>query len=317
MELDVKDRKILAELEMNARVPWSELAKKVGVSKQVVKYRVERLEKEEFIQGYNAIVDVNKLGQVIYVVYLKLVRMSSSSEFGWMNAIDKDANVLGVGKNAGYWDLTIALRVRNHHEFDEVFKRITSGKQDKIKEKLVTSEIESTYFSTRLVFDSKTKEFATSSNGDVKVDEKDLELLKFLSEDCRISLLNLSEKVRMSPNGVKERIKALENRNVIIGYKTKLNYEQLGYLHFRVFLHLNKFSAEIYNGVRTFLKKKGNVESVSRYVGYADVDFRCYAKTLEEFYSFVSEVKDKFLQNIIEVDSMPIFRWGRIGYFSG
>ena len=29
-----------------------------------------------------------------------------------------------------------------------------------------------------------------------------------------------------------------------------------------------------------------NAESVSRYVGYADIDFRCYCKSIEELNSF-------------------------------
>ena len=120
----------------------------------------------------------------------------------------------------------------------------------------------------------------------------------------------------MSPNGVKHKIKNLEKNKVIIGYKTKINYEKLGYLHFRVFLHLSKFTNELYNNIKSFLKSKGNIESVSRYMGYADIDFRCYSKDIVDLYNLISEIKDNFLQNIIEVDSMPIFRWERIVYYS-
>lgn len=316
MELDVKDRKILAELEMNARIAQSELAKKVGISKQVAGNRLKRLEDEGYVQGYNAIVDVAKLGQTIYVVYLKLIGMSSQQERNWVKSIDSDEFVLGVGKNAGKWDLTIVMRARDGHEFAREFKKLTHGKQDKIKEKLITSEIESTYFSTKLVFDKKGREFSTSLEGEVKIDKKDLEIISLLSQNCRTSLLELSEHVAMSPNGVKDRIKQLENKKVIIGYKAKVNYEKLGYLHFRVFLHLHSLSETLYVSIKRFLRDKGNVESVSRYLGYADIDFRCYAKTLEEFYGFVSTLRDTYLSEIVEVDSMPIFRWERIGYFN-
>lgn len=119
----------------------------------------------------------------------------------------------------------------------------------------------------------------------------------------------------MSPKGVKNKIKNLEKKKIIIGYKTKLNYEKLGYLHFRVFLHLNKFTPELYDKIKSFLKSKGNVESISRYIGYADIDFRCYAKNLLELYELISSIKDKFLQNIISIDSMPIFDWEKINYW--
>ncbi|HRZ85382.1 MAG TPA: AsnC family transcriptional regulator [Candidatus Paceibacterota bacterium] len=317
MELDLKNKKILSELEMNARISYSALGKRVGLSKQVVKYRIEKLESENIIQGYNALVDVGRLGETIYVVYFKLVQISSSKEKEWIDEIDKNPNVLGVGKNAGHWDLTIAIRCKNNQELDDVIKKITSGKSEKIKEKLITSEIESVYFNTKLLHEGKVYEANTSEfQEDLEIDDKDKKIIHLLSENCRTSLLELSEKINMSPNGIKNKIKSLEKKKIIIGYKTKLNYEKLGYLHFRVFLHLSKFTKELYNNIKSFLKSKGSTESVSRYIGYADVDFRCYSKTIEEFYSLLSEIRDNFLQNIIEIDSMPIFRWERISYYS-
>jgi hypothetical protein len=97
--------------------------------------------------------------------------------------------------------------------------------------------------------------------------------------------------------------------------KAKINYEVLGYLHFRVFLHLSKLDEEVYSKIKSFLKARGNIESVSKYMGYADIDFRCYSKSIIELYNLISEVKDKFLTKIIEVNSMPIFSWSKIEYY--
>jgi len=317
MKLDLKDKKIIAELEMNARISFAALGKKVKLSKQVVKYRIQKLESENLIQGYNALIDISQLGETIYVIYLKLIQISSKQEKEWMKTIDKNPNVLAVGKNAGHWDLTIAIRCSNNKDLDEILKKITSGKSDRIKEKLVTSEIASSYFNTKLLFNGKEYESITSdAQNNINIDEKDKKIIHYLSDNCRISLLDLSEKIKMSPNGVKHKIKNLEKKKIIIGYKTKVNYEKLGYLHFRVFLHLSKFTDELYNNIKSFLKSKGNVESVSRYMGYADIDFRCYSKDIVDLYNLISEIKDNFLQNIIEVDSMPIFRWEKITYYS-
>lgn len=316
INLDLKDKKILAELEMNARINHSELAKKVRLSKQVVKYRVERLEKEKIIQGYNAIVDVNKLGETIYLIYLKLINISSQKEALWIKSIEKNSSVMAVGKNAGHWDLSIVIRCRNNQELDKIFKNITSGKSDKIKEKLVTSEIESSYFNLGLLLKAEDMENSTSNlQANLSLDEDDEELTKLLAKDCRTSLIDLAEKLSMSPNGVKDKIKRLEKRGIIIGYKTKINYESLGYLHFRVFVRLNNFSDALYKKIKDFLKSNGNVESVSRYLGYSDVDFRCYAKDITNLYKLISDIKDNFLGEVIEIDSIPIFGWEKINYY--
>lgn len=307
----------MAELEMNARLSFAALGKRFKLSKQVVKYRIKKLESENLIQGYNALIDISQLGQTIYVIYLKLIQISSKKEKEWMDDMEKSPNVLAVVKNAGHWDLTVVIRCANNKILDEILKKITSGKSDKIKEKLITSEIESSYFNTKLLFKGKEHESITSEiQENINLDEKDKKIIHYLSDNCRISLLDLSNKIKMSPNGVKNKIKNLEKKKIIIGYKAKINYEKLGYLHFRVFLHLNGFTNELYNNFKFFLKSKGNVESVSRYMGYADIDFRCYTEDIVGLYNLISEIKDNFLQNIIEVDSMPIFRWKKIVYYS-
>jgi len=317
IKLDLRDKKILRELDMNARVNYASLGKKVRLSKQVVKYRIEKLESLNVIQGYNALIDISKLGDTIYVVYLKLVQISSIKEKEWIKKIEKHKSVLAVGKNAGQWDLTIALRCDNNQDLDKNLKEIISDKSENIKEKLITSEVEGSYFTMDVINKGKLQETSTSESQNIeKIDKKDEEIIAILSDNCRSSLLEISEKVKMSPNGIKNKIKNLEKKGIIIGYKTKINYEKLEYLHFRVFLHLSKFTPELYNNIKNFLKHKGNVESVSRYMGYADIDFRCYSKNILELYNLISELKDNFLQNILGVDSMPIFRWESINYYS-
>ena len=317
INLDLKDKKIIRELDLNARIPHSQLAKKVRLSKQVVKYRVDKLESQNIIQGYNALIDISKLGQTIYVVYLKLIRISSAKEKEWIDKIEKNTSVLAVGKNAGQWDLTIAIRCSNNQNLDFILKEIISNKSENIKEKLITSEIEATYFAMDIIHKEKFQETSTSNNPLIeKINKEDEQIIALLSENCKMSLLDISEKIEMSPNGVKNKIKNLEKKKIIIGYKTKINYEKLGYLHFRVFLHLGKFTNELYENIKDFLKHKGNVESISRYMGYADLDFRCYSSDILGLYNLISELKDNFLQNIIEVDSMPIFRWETINYYA-
>lgn len=46
-KIDLKDRKIIRELDMNARMGIKELAKRVGLSRQVVQYRLERMKKRD------------------------------------------------------------------------------------------------------------------------------------------------------------------------------------------------------------------------------------------------------------------------------
>ncbi len=316
MELDLKDKKIISELDMNARISHSELGKKTRLSKQVVKYRIEKLEKLKIIQGYNAVIDIKSLGDTIYVIYFKLIRLSSAKEKEWIKRLNSSDEIIALGKNVGLWDLTVVVKCKDNFELDQILRKITQGIDDKIKERLITNEIESTYFSMGLLIKSKNMEVSTPvKNERIKLDDKDVLIIKELTKNCQTSLLDLSLKIKLTPHAVRNRIKRLEEKNVILFYKTKTNYDLLGFLHFRVFLHIKNFDTELYQKLKNFLKNKGNIESISRYVGYADVDFRCYTKTLIELYELIFEIKNNFLEQIIEVNSVPIFNWKKINYY--
>lgn len=61
-DIDATDCRILAELQRNARVPFAELARRVGLSNPSVIERVRKLEETGVITGYRAEVDPAKVG---------------------------------------------------------------------------------------------------------------------------------------------------------------------------------------------------------------------------------------------------------------
>ena len=75
---DPINRKILAALVANARIPISELAERVGLSKTPVAQRVRQMEEIGLITGYRAILSPLKLG-LTHVTYVE-VRMSDTRQ---------------------------------------------------------------------------------------------------------------------------------------------------------------------------------------------------------------------------------------------
>jgi Lrp/AsnC family leucine-responsive transcriptional regulator len=57
IKLDLKDRKILYELDLDARQPLTRIGKKVGLSKDVVSYRMKKLQDEGIIKNYYTVID--------------------------------------------------------------------------------------------------------------------------------------------------------------------------------------------------------------------------------------------------------------------
>src|SRR3989344_4581282 len=60
VKLDLKDKKILFELDFDARMPFSKLSKKVGLSKRSVEYRVKRLAEAGVIKKFCTVTNAHK-----------------------------------------------------------------------------------------------------------------------------------------------------------------------------------------------------------------------------------------------------------------
>ena len=72
MTLDEIDRRLLRELQSDARVSYAELGRRVGLTTPAVIQRVLKLEDSKIITGYRAEIDTSKVGLPITA----FVRMS-------------------------------------------------------------------------------------------------------------------------------------------------------------------------------------------------------------------------------------------------
>src|SRR3954466_4784253 len=60
--LDAPTRRLLAELQLDARMSLAELGRRVGLSSPAVSERIKRLEQEGVITGYRAEVNPRRVG---------------------------------------------------------------------------------------------------------------------------------------------------------------------------------------------------------------------------------------------------------------
>lgn len=119
--LDPINRRILAALLRNARMPITELAREVGLSKTPVALRIKAMEEAGLITGYRALLSPLKLGltHVTYVtVNLSDTRQKALEAF---NAAVRDIpEVEECYMIAGGFDYQLKLRTRDMPHFRAV-----------------------------------------------------------------------------------------------------------------------------------------------------------------------------------------------------
>ena len=80
VELDEKNRDILKYLESDGRVQYKEIAEKLDISSDTVKYRIDKMREQGVIESFVPVINYNKLGLFQYAGILKFNYLDKENE---------------------------------------------------------------------------------------------------------------------------------------------------------------------------------------------------------------------------------------------
>ena len=94
------------------------------MSKEVVGYRIKRLEKEGVVKGYYTIIDMSRLGYFVFRVYIKLLDATPEAEKKILDFLIKNERTFFVSEIEGPFDIGVAVLVKSIYEFEDFNFRI-------------------------------------------------------------------------------------------------------------------------------------------------------------------------------------------------
>lgn len=114
--MDEIDKKIITLLQSNARTPLKNLAEHVFLSSPAVSARIERLEREHIISGYEAKVDQMKLGyHITAFVNLEIIPAQKDEFYPFVQACP---NVIECNCVTGDFSMLIKVAFPDTMELD-------------------------------------------------------------------------------------------------------------------------------------------------------------------------------------------------------
>jgi len=126
--LDRYDKKILDVLAREGRLPVTELAKRVGLSKSPCQVRMQRLLREGYILGFRAILDPSKLRRD-HVAFAE-VRLTNTTEKALTEfniAVREVREIEQCHMIAGSFDYLLKVRTRDIRTYRQVLGETISN----------------------------------------------------------------------------------------------------------------------------------------------------------------------------------------------
>ncbi len=300
IQLDLTDRKILAELDKNCRIHNSILAKKVNKSREAVKYRIQQLQKNGIIQNFITSIDPNKLGYYMFKVYLKLENIPDERE-KFFDELKHNKDIYWIGISDGVFDCVFAMLSKSITEYYEKINSLLSKWDYLIISKVLGTMVGTWQFNKKFFLEDKNGEFVNFGSDVInnEIDELDYKILNILANDARIPLMELARRVKSTIEIVRGRIKKLQEKKIILNYRISVDFNKLSLEFFKAIIYFRKLSEKDEKSLFEWMRTHPNSLYYIRSLAPWEVEFEFAVESYQHFNSIINDLRKKF-PNVIK-----------------
>ncbi len=315
--LDIKDKRILLALDMDARRPESAIAKIVGLSKQLTNYRIKRLEKQGIIISYYPVIDHTKLGLQLYRIALKLENATKEKEQEILDYLKTYSSwIVSV---LGEWDIWMALYAKNEYQFMDFWNQFYEKYGYYVEDKWISLMINFLNFERSFMYPNKKNRMKRFILGEkpnkIILDETDTKILHELTKNARQTSLELAGKINQTERVVRYRIKKLEDLNIILGYRPFINTALLGMKYYKLFIKLKDAKIQDIKKIKSYMIQNPNVVYNTAALGGYDFEIEVHFQNSNELMEFITLLRENFPTHIKNITHMEYIKEYKVTYF--
>ncbi len=306
-KMEEMDRKILYELSENARASKNVTASKLNISREVLLYRINRLKKSGLITGVCPRVN---LSNFIYMTYIYLIKSLGNNTEEIEAKIKNHVNTFYFGRLGWRYNYVIRFNVRNLNELYSYMDFINEAfGRDKIESVILTmlTEVKDSF---RQIFSEKQEINNIITRPRIskkeKIDEKDVCILSSLVKNGEAKYSEIANNVKISEVAVKKRIKNLERKKIILGYRTFVDINKLELNKFYIFLKTNITGIKEEKRLQTYLQQDNKCTYASKLLGEFDYIATFLCTDNEQLKIEMAKIKENFIDIILEITAYPL-----------
>jgi len=297
VKIDSKDREILYQLDLDSRQSFAKIGKKIGLSKTVVAYRVNKLIENGIIKTFYTVIDAFKLGYISFRIYLVYQYMNQEKEKEIINYFTSQKLTWWTISAEGRFDLALIMWVKDINDFYSFWEETLKRFRDYFMEQQFSVYIQLyTYRYSYLLDDmnksDRTKFEITGGGAQVIIDELDFKLLRLIAPHARMPVKEIAQRLNTTVAVVNYRIKKLIKEGVIQGFRSDMDLAKLGYQFFKADVDLKDYTQR--GTIINYVKTNPHLVRIDKSVGISDLELEYHVQSLDTFHQIMKDLINKF-----------------------
>ena len=316
-KIDLKDRKIIYELDLNCRQSNTQIGKKVGLKKDVVSYRIKGLQEEGVINKFYAAIDSFKLGYDVFRIYINFQYITQEKKEEIIKYFVDSENTWRVASSRGRYDLIVTVLVKNPTPFYAFYEETLKRYRYYFKEIFFSQLYEMFGYKHAVLFDeisSDEKAYEYRYDGKiVNIDPIDYKILYLLSSNTKIPSVEIARMINITSATVINRIDKLIKLGVIQSYSIDIETNKLGYKSFLVNLAIRNYEKK--NHIISYLSNIPFIYEIHKAIGGCDLELTLFTLNFEHFQRLMEDLRNKFPEDITNYDYLFVSNVHKNNYF--
>ena len=309
MKIDSKDREILYQLDIDAKQSSNDIAKKVGMSKEGVNYRIKKLYDNKVITRAFADINLAKFGYTIYKIFLQFQNITDE--------IEKEISDYLVNHPAGVWivscngryDAIFTFRAENIVEFEKIKNEVLANFSRYILNRQTVINLRYVIYNRKWLIDREELPIQTVYDwlpDKKEFDDVDKKILLALNKDANTPIISLAQQTSISSPQVIYRIKKLVEQKVIPAFKIDIDRKMLGYEYCKALIYLENLTPKRHKEFVKYCAGLKNIIAMTDVIGPWDVELEFEVKNFEEYTQVMSRLRKDFGDIVRNFESVII-----------
>ena len=291
VKLDIKDKKILSIIDMNARASNTKIGNDVGLSRKSVEYRIKKLEKNGVIRGYFPKINYLGLGYDIYRIYIRLANIDPLIEKKIINFCQKSTNFYWLHPYRGKFDIGFGTISSNEIQFRKFYESFMQEFGSNITDKYITKAAEIYFFEHGYIHGGMMALNSCILERNLLLDDIDKKILLCLIRNPQITAYDIGATVGITGMAVAQRIKKMERKKVILAFRTVIDYFKLGFSLYKVFINMENPKSDK-KKLLNFMREQKEILYATIPIGSYDIECEMIIDAAGRFYEIMNLMRN-------------------------
>ncbi len=301
--LDLIDRKIVYELDLNSSISFKALGKKLHIAKETIGYRIKQLIKNGYIKHFLTTINISHLGFFYYKLFYKFHKTTPAIDKEIVKFIQEYGSIAYFASLQGRYDVNFLILSKNMNDLSDFLILFREKFGSYILEQEILTVTSVQRFNLRFFYDAgdflSTKYSGRLHEAPV-LDRLDYFILHERAKNSRVQLLELAHKGNTTVPTIKSHLKKLSSLGILGNAVIAIDFEKFGMQFIQIYFSLKNHSVieKLINYVAPFKQ----ILFADVMLGKYDLALELVAKNPRELTEIINAIKERFSDDITTYD---------------